>query len=398
MFLERETFGWGMAQAELHLRRRIEPAVGEITARLGARARGQRRLEEFARKLDEVVERLAPFVARRFCRRDPGQRDTSLRREPLHRFGEGEPLGHHHEVENAAVLAGREIEPGHFLVVDEKRRRFLLVEGRKSLPLAPRMLEPHAPADDLGNRKPRAQLVEEMRRKAHEAGLVIRWASQYRPAPGAVGTGADCPGYPQGAGGWGRHKAKYGPAFAFAPFRTTGRIPSKIPSKIAPTTSLREDMMTSTNDAAMTRRGVLASAGAGASAAALGSAPASAQTGAPKIFVLVHGAWHGGWCWRRVADLLQKGGHKVFTPTLTGVGERSHLMSKDIVLDTHITDIVNVIKWEDLNNICLVVHSYGGLPGSGAHDHAPDRPFSLVWVHAFNPGHRQPDPKKQRPH
>src|SRR5207245_1523653 len=120
--------------------------------------------------------------------------------------------------------------------------RLLLVEGRKSLPLAPRLLEPHAPADDLGNRKPRAQLVEEMRRKAHEAGLVIRWASQYRPAPGPVGTGADCPGYPQGAGGWGRHKAKYGPAFAFAPFRTTGRIPSKLPSKIAPTTSLREDM------------------------------------------------------------------------------------------------------------------------------------------------------------
>src|SRR5207245_9438146 len=110
-----------------------------------------------------------------------------------------------------------------------------------------------------------------MRRKAHEVCRVRRWAAQYRAAPGAVGTGGDCPGYPQGAGGWGRHKAKYGPAFAFAPFRTTGRIPSKIPSKIAPTTSLREDMMTSTNDAAMTRRGVLASAGAGASAAALGS-------------------------------------------------------------------------------------------------------------------------------
>ena len=118
--------------------------------------------------------------------------------------------------------------------------------------------------------------------------------------------------------------------------------------------------MPATNDVAMTRRGVLASAGVGASAAALGSAPAPAQTGAPETFVLVHGAWHGGWCWRRVADLLQKRGHKVFTPTLTGVGERSHLMSKDIVLDTHITDIVNVIKWEDLNNICLVVHSYGG--------------------------------------
>jgi hypothetical protein len=148
-------------------------------------------------------------------------------------------------------------------------------------------------------------------------------------------------------------------------------------------------MMTSTNDAAMTRRGVLASAGAGAGAAALGSAPAPAQTGAPKTFVLVHGAWHGGWCWRRVADLLQKGGHKVFTPTLTGVGERSHLMSKDIVLDTHITDIVNVIKWEDLNNICLVVHSYGGWPGSGAIEQALDRISSIVWLDAFKPENGQ---------
>jgi len=129
--------------------------------------------------------------------------------------------------------------------------------------------------------------------------------------------------------------------------------------------------MTATNGSAMTRRGVLASAGAGASVVALGSAPAPAQTGAPKTFVLVHGAWHGGWCWRRVADLLQKRGHKVFTPTLTGDGERSHLMSKDIVLDTHITDIVNVIKWEDLNEICLVVHSYGGWPGSGAIEQVP---------------------------
>src|SRR5262245_3333619 len=147
--------------------------------------------------------------------------------------------------------------------------------------------------------------------------------------------------------------------------------------------------MTATNDVAVTRRGVLASAGAGASAAALGGAPAAAQTGAPKTFVLVHGAWHGGWCWRRVADLLQKHGHKVFTPTLTSVGERSHLMSKDIVLDTHITDIVNVIRWEDLNNICLVVHSYGGWPGSGAIEQVLDRISSIVWLDAFKPENGQ---------
>ena len=151
--------------------------------------------------------------------------------------------------------------------------------------------------------------------------------------------------------------------------------------------------MTSTNDAAMTRRGVLASAGAGASAAALGSAPASAQTAAPKTFVLVHGAWHGGWCWRRVADLLQKRGHEVFTPTLTGVGERSHLMSKDINLDTHIADVVNVIRWEDLNGICLVAHSYGGWPASGALEQIGDRVASIVWLDAFMPkdGERSTD-------
>src|SRR5262249_43482241 len=143
---------------------------------------------------------------------------------------EGEPLGHHHKVENAAVLAGREIEPGHFLVVDEKRRRFLLVEGRKSPPLTPHLLEPHAPARDLRNWKPRAQLVEKLRRKAHEAGLVIRWTSQYRPAPDAAGTGADCPGYPQG---WPGKAAKPSMPthFPFALFGTNGRISSKIGPK-----------------------------------------------------------------------------------------------------------------------------------------------------------------------
>jgi hypothetical protein len=102
--------------------------------------------------------------------------------------------------------------------------------------------------------------------------------------------------------------------------------------------------------------------------------------------VLVHGAWHGGWCWRRVSDLLEQQGHKVFTPTLTGVGERSHLMSKDINLDTHITDVVNVIKWEDLKDM-LVVHSYGGWPGSGALEQI--RVSSIVWLDAFKPENGQ---------
>jgi pimeloyl-ACP methyl ester carboxylesterase len=77
-------------------------------------------------------------------------------------------------------------------------------------------------------------------------------------------------------------------------------------------------------------------------------------------FVLVHGAWHGGWCWRRVADRLRASGHLVFTPTLTGLGERSHLLRPDLDLDVHIADVINVIKWERLSDVVLCGHSYGG--------------------------------------
>ena len=82
-------------------------------------------------------------------------------------------------------------------------------------------------------------------------------------------------------------------------------------------------------------------------------------------FVLVHGAWHGGWCWQRVADRLRGAGHTVFTPTLTGLGERSHLLRAGIDLTTHITDVVNVMRWEDLTDVVLCGHSYGGFVISG---------------------------------
>ncbi len=131
-----------------------------------------------------------------------------------------------------------------------------------------------------------------------------------------------------------------------------------------------------------TRRTMLA-AGIGA-AAASGVAPASAEA-APKTFVLVHGAWHGGWCWRRVADVLTRQGHKVFTPTLTGLGERSHLMSRDINLDTHVTDVVNVFKWEDLKDVVLVGHSYGGWVISGAVEQVAPRVAAIVVLDAFMP-------------
>jgi pimeloyl-ACP methyl ester carboxylesterase len=108
-----------------------------------------------------------------------------------------------------------------------------------------------------------------------------------------------------------------------------------------------------------------------------------------KTFVLIHGSWHGGWCWRRVADLLRDKGHRVFTPTLTGVGERSHLLSRDINLDTHIADIVNVFRWEDLDDVCLAAHSYGGWPSSGALEEIGERVSSIVWVDAFTPENGQ---------
>jgi pimeloyl-ACP methyl ester carboxylesterase len=110
-----------------------------------------------------------------------------------------------------------------------------------------------------------------------------------------------------------------------------------------------------------------------------------AMATAHRTFVLVHGACHGGWCWRRVANRLEARGHRVFTPTLTGLGERSHLLNRDIDLDTHIADIVNVFRWEDLTDACLVVHSYGGWPGSGALEQIGDRVSSIVWLDAQLP-------------
>ena len=107
-----------------------------------------------------------------------------------------------------------------------------------------------------------------------------------------------------------------------------------------------------------------------------------------KTFVLVHGAWHGGWCWRRVSDLLERQGHKVFTPTLTGLGERSHLMSKEIRLATHITDVVNHLKWEGLEGVVLCGHSYGGMVVSAVAEQMADKIASIVLLDAFVPGCR----------
>jgi pimeloyl-ACP methyl ester carboxylesterase len=102
-------------------------------------------------------------------------------------------------------------------------------------------------------------------------------------------------------------------------------------------------------------------------------------------FVLVHGAWHGAWCWRRVTRLLGRDGHEVFAPTLTGLGERSHLLTPGIDLDTHVLDVANEIKWQELKDVVLVGHSYGGMVISGVAERMEKAIAAFVMLDAFFP-------------
>jgi pimeloyl-ACP methyl ester carboxylesterase len=131
----------------------------------------------------------------------------------------------------------------------------------------------------------------------------------------------------------------------------------------------------------MKRRSFLASA-AVATAAGAGVARDAGAASATKTFVLVHGAWHGGWCWSKVASILRARGHTVLTPTQTGLGERSHLLSPAIDLDTFVTDIANVLRFEDLKDVVLVGHSFGGNAISGVADRMPERLRQLVYLDA----------------
>jgi pimeloyl-ACP methyl ester carboxylesterase len=114
------------------------------------------------------------------------------------------------------------------------------------------------------------------------------------------------------------------------------------------------------------------------------------QTGKPEIrprptIVVVHGAWGGSWAWRQVEVLLREKGFNVYRPQLTGLGERVHLSKPDIGLSMHIDDVVNTILYEDLHDIVLVGHSYGGMVITGVADRVPDRIRRLVYVDAFVP-------------
>lgn len=102
-------------------------------------------------------------------------------------------------------------------------------------------------------------------------------------------------------------------------------------------------------------------------------------------FVLVHGAWHGGWCWREVVRALAAAGHRAHAVTLTGLGERAHLMSPLITLETHISDVLNAIEAEEMRDVVLAVHSYTGMLGTAVADRAGQRLKHLVYVDAVVP-------------
>ena len=99
-------------------------------------------------------------------------------------------------------------------------------------------------------------------------------------------------------------------------------------------------------------------------------------------FILLHGGGHGGWCYQRVARLLRREGHEVYTPTLTGFGERAHLKAPDLTMETHILDVVNVFEFEDLRDVILVGHSLGGVVIPMVAERIPERIRRVVWLAA----------------
>ena len=109
------------------------------------------------------------------------------------------------------------------------------------------------------------------------------------------------------------------------------------------------------------------------------------STSQKRTFLVCHGAWGGGWSWKKMHPLMQAAGHRLLTPTYTGLGEREHLANPSVDLETHIQDVLNVIKYEDLSNFVLLGHSYGGMVATGVADRARDRIVQLIYLDAFVP-------------
>ena len=108
-----------------------------------------------------------------------------------------------------------------------------------------------------------------------------------------------------------------------------------------------------------------------------------------KTFLVCHGAWSAGWAWKKMHPLMQAAGHRLVTPSYTGLGERAHLAHQGLDLESHIQDMLNVIQYEDLREIVLVGHSYGGMVATGVADRARDKVAQLIYIDAFVPGDGQ---------
>ena len=147
--------------------------------------------------------------------------------------------------------------------------------------------------------------------------------------------------------------------------------------------------MHTTSNTTLSRRAFLKSSAAGAVAAAAWEPGSAMARGDKATFVLVHPAWLGGWGWRKTAPLLRARGHDVYAPTLTGLGDRDHLLNQEIGLDTHIQDVVNLLEFEDLQRVILVGNSSGGMVITGVAERAPERLKQVVYLDAFVPENGQ---------
>lgn len=109
------------------------------------------------------------------------------------------------------------------------------------------------------------------------------------------------------------------------------------------------------------------------------------MTSSSKTFLVCHGAWSAGWAWKKMHPLMQAAGHRLVTPSYTGLGERAHLANPSIDLEAHIADMLAVIRYEDLRDIVLLGHSYGGMVATGVADRARERVAQLIYLDAFVP-------------
>src|SRR3982074_1305651 len=108
-----------------------------------------------------------------------------------------------------------------------------------------------------------------------------------------------------------------------------------------------------------------------------------------KTFLVCHGAWSAGWAWKKMHPLMQAAGHRLVAPSYTGLGERALLAHQGLDLESHVQDMLNVIQYEDLRDIVLVGHSYGGMVATGVADRARDKVAQLIYIDAFVPGDGQ---------